>query len=534
MSQSGRTQFPYGCSTAANHKRCESLDHQTKVAKPNCLDALLKDRPLKDGHRISVCVEINNRSDIGQQSDEKTIVIGSLTVGDKTSWDVLDGLVRRVFQEHLVRLDPATSLGLTGESVYSYRAGEITRWRESKAPELLPIGYLVGEVKDIVITLRGNRERSVDLLAFETLIPKSILHRYLKLLLEYRRIIISGSTGTGKTYLAQRLAECLVARSETENPGADAIALFRADNQSGKELSQYLANMADQCERGSSYRLPVVVILDNLHQVNSMSDVFNAFHDSSPYIIGTTNQSSSSSCSTAGDLQPAVDHRFRWVLYANHVEPVRSLLGRHLRRRLVASEAIGGDAADLLAEIVDWLPLVWQHVNKFLETHSSCDTTIGPRLFLLCPMDVSQAQVWFADLWNYSIVPYMLEAVREGIQTYGCRAPWEDMADWVMDTYPWSKVTRPALLRLRPEDVGYEAKVATPGGDKTTKSDRPTETDILTLIQEAAKQSDSDDTNNDAADLSQAEESCKSEDDSHSDLLIVDDVTASACRTSVI
>lgn len=60
------------------------------------------------------------------------------------------------------------------------------------------------------------------------------------------------------------------------------------------------------------------------------------------------------------------------------------------------------------------------------------------------------------------------------------------------------------------------------------------QTDILTLIQEAAKQSDSDDTNNDAADLSQADESCKSEDDSHSDLIIVDDVTASTCRTSVI
>jgi len=40
----------------------------------------------------------------------------------------------------------------------------------------------------------------------------------------------------------------------------------------------------------------------------------------------------------------------------------------------------------------------------------------GPRLFLACPMDVSNAQVWFTDLWNYSIVPYLLEAVREGIQ----------------------------------------------------------------------------------------------------------------------
>lgn len=72
-------------------------------------------------------------------------------------------------------------------------------------------------------------------------------------------------------------------------------------------------------------------------------------------------------------------------------------------------------------------------------------------------------------LYRKFVIKYFFE------QTYGCRAPWEDMADWVMDTYPWSKATRPTLLRLRPEDVGYEAKVATPGGDKTTKSDRPTE-----------------------------------------------------------
>lgn len=24
--------------------------------------------------------------------------------------------------------------------------------------------------------------------------------------------------------------------------------------------------------------------------------------------------------------------------------------------------------------------------------------------------------MWFTDLWNYSIIPYLLEAVREGLQ----------------------------------------------------------------------------------------------------------------------
>ena len=58
----------------------------------------------------------------------------------------------------------------------------------------------------------GTRQQSVDSLAFETMIPKSIIQRYVSLLLEHRRIILCGPSGTGKTYLAQKLAEHLVLR----------------------------------------------------------------------------------------------------------------------------------------------------------------------------------------------------------------------------------------------------------------------------------------------------------------------------------
>ena len=50
-------------------------------------------------------------------------------------------------------------------------------------------------------------------------------------------------------------------------------------------------------------------------------------------------------------------------------------------------------------------------------------------------------------------------------QMYGKRAPWEDPSKWVLDTYPWSSASLPqegpALLPLRPEDVGYEGCVST-------------------------------------------------------------------------
>ena len=32
---------------------------------------------------------------------------------------------------------------------------------------------------------------------------------------------------------------------------------------------------------------------------------------------------------------------------------------------------------------------------------------------MTCPMNVDTARLWFADLWNYSIIPYLLEALRD-------------------------------------------------------------------------------------------------------------------------
>lgn len=30
-----------------------------------------------------------------------------------------------------------------------------------------------------------------------------------------------------------------------------------------------------------------------------------------------------------------------------------------------------------------------------------------------CPMDYEAARQWFIDLWNYSIIPYLIEAIRD-------------------------------------------------------------------------------------------------------------------------
>uniref|UniRef100_A0AAR2LLB5 AAA+ ATPase domain-containing protein n=1 Tax=Pygocentrus nattereri TaxID=42514 RepID=A0AAR2LLB5_PYGNA len=430
---------------------------------PACvlLDMLLDDSgdgsSRKEGRHVKVVVSLERDSEWKEDGRSRDFLIGCIGVSSKTKWEVLDGVVRRLFKEYIIHVDPLTQLGLNSDSVLDYSIGDVHRTDKAETPELLPCGYLVGDSNTISVRLKGVAENSQDELVFETLIPKPILQRYVSQLREHRRIILSGPSGTGKSFLAMRLAEHLVLL-EGRTLADRVIASFNVDNKSSKELKQYLSNLTDQCNSSmQAGELPLVIILDSLHHVGSLGEIFNGLlnckHHRCPYIIGTMNQATSSP-----NLQ--LHHNFRWVLCANHSEPVKGFLGRFLRRKLLETEISSRVRSSELVKIIDWIPSVWQHLNRFLETHSSSDVTIGPRLFLSCPMAVEGSQVWFTDLWNYSIIPYLLEAVREGLQLYGRKASWEDPACWVMESYPWASSPQqhqwPPLLKLRPEDVGFD------------------------------------------------------------------------------
>uniref|UniRef100_A0A6I8R286 Neuron navigator 3 n=1 Tax=Xenopus tropicalis TaxID=8364 RepID=A0A6I8R286_XENTR len=446
----------------------------------------------KEGRSVKIVVSINKG--FGRRKDAKSrfYLIGSIGVSGKTKWDVLDAVIRRLYKEYIYRVDPAANLGLTSDSISSYCIGDIVRANNSEVPEMLPCGYLVGANNAITVNLKGLEENSLDSFVFDTLIPKPITQRYINLLMEHHRIILSGPSGTGKTYLANKLAEYVINKSGRKKI-EEAVATFNVDHKSSKELRQYLANLADQCSADNDIDIPLVIILDNLHHIGSLSDIFNGFlnckYSKCPYIIGTMNQSISSS----PNLE--LHHNFRWVLCSNHTDPVKGFLGRCLRRKLIETEIEQNMRNNDLIKIIEWIPKAWHHINGFLETHSSSDVTIGPRLFLSCPMDVDGSKIWYTDLWNYSVIPYLLEAVREGLQMYGKRAPWEDPSKWVLETFPWSTSSSqqesPALLQLRPEDVGYDG-YATAKEGTTSKNVSQSEKEgdplmnMLMRLQEAA------------------------------------------------
>ncbi|XP_034945344.1 protein sickie isoform X2 [Chelonus insularis] len=427
-----------------------------------------------DGKRINVAVYLGSEkcfnsnlisgNNDGMMGEPPHCIIASVCISNKTTWDSLDSTVRRCFKDYISRVDPVTNLGLGVECIAAYHLGEASKsTTDSQNPELLPCGYLIGHVKTIYLVLSGY-----SWLAIDTLIPRSIVQRLVSLLTEHRRVILCGPSGTGKSYLAGKLAHALV-DTDAESKDAAAVATFNVDHKSSKELRQYLVHISERCDSNAADELPRVIILENLQHATSLGELFSGLlgtrHSSCPAIIGTMSQAT---CSTT-NLQ--LHHNFRWVLCANHMEPVKGFLGRYLRRKLLEHELRESDGTRNaeMAAVVEWLPRVWLHLNKFLETHSSSDVTIGPRLFLSCPMEVAGSQVWFTDLWNYSVIPYLVEAVREGLTLYGRRSSgngntdgaWEDPAQFIISSYPWISTHAvhggsDALLRLRPEDVGYD------------------------------------------------------------------------------
>ncbi|XP_028173965.1 protein sickie isoform X6 [Ostrinia furnacalis] len=404
-------------------------------------------------------------------------------ISGKTTWQNLDYIVRKTFKDYLSRIDPGTNLGLNTDSITSYHLGEATRGPEIGFPELLPCGYIIGTVNTLYICLQG-----VGSLAFDSLIPKNIVYRYVSLLSEHRRVILCGPSGTGKSYLAAKLAEFYVQRTQRRGNPVEAVATFNVDRKSCNELRAYLANIAEQCSAaaaGEEAPLPSVVVLDNLQHASALGDAFAGLlppdNRNMPVIIGTMSQAT---CNTT-NLQ--LHHNFRWLLTANHMEPVKGFLARYLRRKLFSLELRLGRREPALAAVLEWLPGVWATLNAFLEAHSSSDVTVGPRLFLACPMDLEASQAWFADVWNYSIVPYASEAVREGVALYGRRRHAAlDPLNHVKSSYPWREPNHSHTLRtITVEEIGIEES----NQDPNTNNNQDPLLNMLMRLQEAANYS---------------------------------------------
>ena len=87
----------------------------------------------------------------------------------------------------------------------------------------------------------------------------------------------------------------------------------------------------------------------------------------------------------------SIQQWFRWVQFRNDLEPIRSLLQRHLQRRL--QHKYGGQlpASDnSVFRAIEWVICVWLRLNEGLSKLGLSDIMFGPSHFLACPVEVNK------------------------------------------------------------------------------------------------------------------------------------------------
>ncbi|KAK2526431.1 Nav1 [Columba guinea] len=433
----------------------------------------------KDELTLRIVVRMPPQHIIKGDLKQQEFFLGWTKVSGKVDWKMLDEAVCQVFKDYITKMDPASTLGLSTESVYGYSISHIKRILDTEPPEL-PLCRR--GLTSIVVTLKGQcdggsiavpfsplsrgvvghewdpqpspaaglKEKCVDSLVFETLIPKPMMQHYISLLLKHRRLILSGPSGTGKTYLTNRLAEYLVERS-------------------GRDVTEGIIDR----ETGTA-DVPLVILLDDLSEAGSISELVNG----------------------------ALTCKYhKWMLtFSNNVEPANGFLVRYLRRKLLESDTDVNANKEELLRVLDWVPKLWYHLHTFLEKHSTSDFLIGPCFFLSCPIGIEDFRTWFIDLWNNSIIPYLQEGAKDGLKVHGQKAAWEDPVEWVRDTLPWpsAQQDQSKLYHLPPPTIGPHSTVSPPE-ERTVKDTTPSSLDadplmaMLLKLQEAANYIESPD-----------------------------------------
>jgi hypothetical protein len=404
---------------------------------------------IEEGVPVPVVLHDEFRTGMDQKCNT---FIGHVNIHDRTSWEDMDGKILAIFKHHVWSIDPEEGMGLVDDSICTYSF--MGNWRdigEAKPPQEDPLTLTNRPNPHIVVYLKGVRQRSSDLLAYQLLLNVTLVESYVDMIMKNKWLVLMGARGSFKTKMATHMARFL---SNKLFGISNKYLTFSMDTD-GTQISGVLEWLQSNADNPQTH----ILLVDGVFECNGVEQILNAasLMETKPYLLITIAQAHS-----RGSSLHSLMFRFpvRMISCTPQSEPINTMLPRQLRKQLLELKAHRKDVLDPCVEqLIHWLPRLLDYLNGIIVKYHSATVALGPAIFLPCPLHLAPQDLehWFISQWNHFISPYIRGSVMAGVESRGMPfgAEWKDPKDWVLEGYPWTDSrSKEKLQSITDEDVG--------------------------------------------------------------------------------
>uniref|UniRef100_A0A8C4PAA8 Cortactin-binding protein 2 n=1 Tax=Dromaius novaehollandiae TaxID=8790 RepID=A0A8C4PAA8_DRONO len=431
---------------AERKDKCNRTLHD--VATDDCKHLLENLNALNIPVRISVSG--TEPAHCGTEEFETENTICALNIRKQTSWDDFSKAVCQAVTNHFQAITSdgwrsledlsfnsaaESSIGLSASSILSVKLGNIS-WSPGQIFSQPPWDFLKrNRAEHITVFLLGPQEGCLNSVTYASMIHLQTLQNYLRLVEQYRNVIFHGPEGSLQDYIAHQIAVCMKQKQVAAGSLCEIVKVEVDAGFSKEQLAELFISSACLVPvKQPPVSKTTIVILENLERAslsellgdfleplesrssenpctiqraNGVSDAFY-FHENC-FLLGTV-----AKCHLHGsDL--LVQQHFRWVQLRWDGEPMRGLLQRFLRRKVISKfRGKVPPPCDPVCQIIDWILAVWHQLNSCLSRLGAPEALMGPKHFFPCPVVPGHGQVtvkWMSKLWNAVIAPRVQEAI---------------------------------------------------------------------------------------------------------------------------
>ncbi|KAM9480726.1 cortactin-binding protein 2 isoform 2-T2 [Clarias gariepinus] len=420
--------------------KCNRTIHD--VATDDCKDLLEN----LDCYRVLVQVYMGSHEHLCPVDLlEDGTTIGTVSIQRRTSWPELWRILCHLLTNHLQMVCGSWELqgglhgsdiplGLSSESVASVKIGDVV-WLPEQDLAQSPWDLIRKRLSQrIFVYLKGLSECALDEMTYDSLIPLPLLQNYVRLVEQYRNVIFHGLEGSFQEYIANQISLYIKHRQEAMGMSCDVVRVEVDEGLTKDHLLETFINCGFLvCVQDPPVGRSVVVVLEGLERAQSLSHMLENLCEAlenrgSLYSLSLNHsvdglyyfQEGSFLIGTLAKprLQGAelrIQQHFRWVQLRWDAEPLSSLLGRHLRRKLIHKlQGQPWTPDEPVHKTLSWVCSVWQQLNSCLSRLGTSEALLGPYVFLSCPVQPEQRHAilkWLARLWNVLVVPRIEDAV---------------------------------------------------------------------------------------------------------------------------